>query len=54
MVAPACIRFVLHASLIVARTPMVEIESLGSKKCDFICDLTLFIIMVMELDTDFS
>lgn len=45
--ADSRIPFVLHASVKVARKPIIKVESLVSKKRAFICELIFFIILVV-------
>lgn len=42
IVAPLGMQLVLQASSKVERNPIIEIGSLGSKKCAFACHLTFF------------
>lgn len=44
-------RLVLLVGLEVARNLMIEMGSLGLKKCSFICNLAFFTIIAMKLDT---
>lgn len=48
--APSWLLLVSHASLKVEGNSMIETGLLVSKKCAFICDLTFFTFLDMELD----
>lgn len=54
MAASLRIQFVSCASLKVAWKPMIEMRALGLTECVLACDVTIFTILVMFLDTTLS